>query len=100
MRNAIVTLVAHKCDLDCKDLNFDMYLGRDLGLDSLDLSEILVELEHRYSIERLVPEDLTTLGHLIAICAKIPITREVKPGDFHAIADHASVVSPSKVDVQ
>jgi acyl carrier protein len=86
LRNTVVKIVADKCDLDCKDLNFEMHLGRDLGLDSLDLSEILVELEQRFGIERLVPDDLTTLGHLIAIAAKIPIKCELKSGDFHESA--------------
>lgn len=83
IRNAIVKLVADKADLDCKDIDFEMHLGRDLGFDSVDLVEILTELEHHYGIKRLVPDDLTTVGHLIAIAAKIPIACEYKTGEFH-----------------
>ncbi|HEV8051109.1 MAG TPA: 1-acyl-sn-glycerol-3-phosphate acyltransferase [Parachlamydiaceae bacterium] len=89
-RNAIVTLLADKADMDCKDVDFKMHLGRDLGLDSLDLVEVLSEMEKRYHIKRLVPEDLTTVGHLIAIAAKIPIVCEVEKGLFHKIEEHKS----------
>jgi acyl carrier protein len=83
MRNAIVKLVADKADRDCKEIDFDMQLGSDLGFDSLDIAEILTKLERDYDIKRLVPEDLTTVGHLIAIAAKIPIVCEFKEGQFH-----------------
>ncbi|MEI8365559.1 MAG: 1-acyl-sn-glycerol-3-phosphate acyltransferase [Parachlamydiaceae bacterium] len=83
LRNAVVTLIADKANLDCSEVNFNMSLGRDLGLDSLDLVEILSELETQYDIGELVPENLTTVGHLIAIVAKIPIACVIKSGVFH-----------------
>lgn len=89
-RNAVVTMLADKADMDCKDVDFNMHLGRDLGLDSLDIVEVLAELERRYHIKRFVPEDLTTVGHVIAIVAKIPIVCEVTKGDFHNIEEHKS----------
>lgn len=82
-RNAIVKMVADKADMDVKDVNFDMHLGRDLGLDSIDLVELLAEIEKTYNVSPMVPEDLTTVGHLIAIAAKIPIACEVQSGTFH-----------------
>jgi acyl carrier protein len=91
IRNAVVTLLADKADFDCHEVGFDMHLGRDLGLDSLDIAEVLSELERRYHIKRLVPEDLTTVGHLIAIVGKIPIVCEIKSGDFHEILEHKSM---------
>lgn len=100
-RNAIVTLLADKANLDCKDVDFDMHLGRDLGLDSLDLAEVLSEMEHRFHIKKLVPDNLTTVGHLIAIAAKIPIICEEKNVDFYNIQEHQSLklsklISPIK----
>lgn len=91
IRNAVVKLVADKADLDCKDIDFEMHLGRDLGFDSIDLVEILTELERYYGIKRLVPEDLTTVGHLIAIAAKIPIACEYKVGEFHEPSEQKSL---------
>ena len=91
IRNTVVTLLADKADLDCKEVDFEMLLGRDLGLDSLDLVDILSELEKRYQIKRLVPEDLTTVGHLIAIVGKIPIACEIKKGSFHTVEEHKSL---------
>lgn len=100
-RNAVVTLLADKADLDCKEIDFEMDLGRDLGLDSLDLVEILTELERRYHIKRLVPEDLTTVGHLIAIAAKIPIICEIKTETFYNVEEFkpfrfSELISPIK----
>lgn len=83
MRNAIVKLVADKADRDCMEIDFDMQLGSDLGFDSLDIAEILTQIERQYDIKRLVPEDVTTVGHLIAVAAKIPIVCEFKKGEFH-----------------
>lgn len=101
VRNAVVTLLADKADLDSRDVTFDLHLGRDLGLDSLDLVEVLSELERRYQIKRLVPEDLTTVGHLIAITGKIPIVCEIKSGAFHEIEgpkpfNFSKIVTPIK----
>lgn len=87
-RNAVVTLIADKANLDCKEVDFSMNLGRDLGLDSLDLAEILSEMENRFHIKKLVPDNLTTVGHLIAIAGKIPIICEEKNVDFYNIQEH------------
>lgn len=100
-RNAIVTLLADKANLDCKEVDFDMHLGRDLGLDSLDLAEVLGEIERRYHIKQLVPDNLTTVGHLIAIAGKIPIICQEKNEDFHNIQEHksfkfSSLITPIK----
>lgn len=93
VRNAVIKLIADKADLDSKDIDFEMYLGRDLSFDSLDLVEILMELERQYGIKRLVPEDLTTVGHLIAIAGKIPIVCEYKSGQFHEVSEHKPILT-------
>lgn len=85
IRNTVVKIVADKADLDCHKIDFKMQLGRDLGLDSLDLVEILSELEQDYQIKKIVPSDVTTVGHLIAIVANVPIVCEVKKGEFQKI---------------
>lgn len=87
LRNAVVTLVADKANLDCKEIDFDMQLGRDLGLDSLDIVEILTELENRYHLKKHVPGDITTVGHLIAVAGKIPVVCEIRSGLFHEVED-------------
>ena len=96
VRNAVVTMIADKANLDCKEIHFDMKLGRDLGFDSLEMVQLLMEIERRYGIKQLVPEDLTTVGHLIAIAGKIPIACEVKVGEFHSIQEHPSISSRLK----
>lgn len=93
IRNDIVKKIADKADLDCKDIDFNMSLGRDLGFDSLDVLEVLIELEKTYKIKKFVPEDVSTVGHLIAIAAKIPIVCEIKKGEFSQIDHHQTVLS-------
>lgn len=85
IRNTIVKMVADKADLDCHKIDFEMQLGRDLGLDSLDLVEILSELEQDFRIKKFVPSDVTTVGHLIAIIANVPIVCIEKKGEFQKV---------------
>ena len=91
LRNSIVTLIANIADLDCKEIGFGMDLRRDIGLDSLQIVQLLMHIEMRYGVKRLVPDDVTTVGHLIAIAGKIPIACEVKHGEFHTIHEHLPI---------
>jgi long-chain-fatty-acid--[acyl-carrier-protein] ligase len=96
LRNSVVKLIADKADLDCREVDFDMYLGRDLGFDSLDVVEILTELERDYGIRKFVPENVTTVGHLIAIAAGVPVVCEVKKGEFHRVDQHVPLLQRLK----
>lgn len=96
IRNAVVHLIADKADLDCKDISFEMQLGSDLGLDSLDQVEILTEIENQFGIKTMVPEEITTVGHLIAVAAKIPILCEIRKGRFHEIEHNPPLLSRVK----
>lgn len=93
IRNEVVKIVADQADRDCKDVDFNMYLGRDLGLDSLDILEILTKIEHQFKVHKMVPGELSTVGHLIAIAAKVPITLELKEGEFHHVEQKQPIFS-------
>lgn len=90
IREDILKFLYDKSSLGPHQMDFDMSLGRDLGLDSLDLQDLLALLENKYGIRNVVPNDLTTVGHVIAIAGKIPITETtVKKKFYKVVTQHA-----------
>lgn len=69
----VLRLVAEKAHVHPSDLEPGMWLDRDLSLDSLEISEILAELEKRYHIPQYLPKQISSVGHLIALASKIPV---------------------------
>ena len=64
MLEKIKEMVAEQLNVDAADLTADTSFKEDLGADSLDLFELLTNLEDEYEIE--IPseelENLTTVG--------------------------------------
>lgn len=58
----------------CEEITSELTLGADLGLDSLNLVELIVELEERLHIEidesDLDPISLQTVGQIYALAEK------------------------------
>ena len=58
----------------CEDITPNLKLKEDLGLDSLNMVELMVELEERFSIEidesDLDPAALQTVGQICALVEK------------------------------
>lgn len=58
----------------CEEITSELTLGADLGLDSLNLVELIVELEERLHIEidesDLDPASLQTVGQVYALAEK------------------------------
>lgn len=58
----------------CEEITSELTLGADLGLDSLNLVELIVELEERLHIEinesDLDPASLQTVGQVYALAKK------------------------------
>ena len=51
IRNVVITVVAEQINIDKKKIKLNTNLLADLPLDSLDLVEILMNLEDRFNIE-------------------------------------------------
>lgn len=85
VRESILEWLYEKSSLPPHQMDFDMSLGRDLGLDSLDLQELLGLLETKYGVKGVHPSDLTTVGHVIALAGKIPIKETVVKKKFYKI---------------
>jgi long-chain-fatty-acid--[acyl-carrier-protein] ligase len=92
IREDIVKWMYEKSSLGPHQMDFDMSLGRDLGLDSLDLQDLLILLENKYGVTNVVPNDLATVGHVIALAGKIPIQETlVKKKFYKVITQHAAL---------
>lgn len=85
IREDILQFLYEKSYLSPHQMDFDMSLGRDLGLDSLDLQSLLSLLENKYGVTNIVPNDLTTIGHVIALAGKIPITETTTKKKFYKV---------------
>jgi 1-acyl-sn-glycerol-3-phosphate acyltransferase/acyl carrier protein len=79
----VLDIVARKSLIVPENIELNMLLDRDLSLDSLEISEILIELEHKYKMEKCLPKDVHTIGHLIALVAKCTIDYAPILGTFH-----------------
>jgi long-chain-fatty-acid--[acyl-carrier-protein] ligase len=75
--NDVLQVIAKKTQLDVSSIKPEMMLDRDLSLDSLEITEVLVELEKKHHIPQYLPKQVSSVGHLIALTSKIPI--EYKP---------------------
>ncbi len=54
-----------------EDIQSNLLLQADLGLDSLDLAELIAFLDDRFDIRGISPGDLTTVSRVFLIAAKI-----------------------------
>jgi long-chain-fatty-acid--[acyl-carrier-protein] ligase len=73
VKNKIFKLLANKAQIKPSLIHLDAELKKDLGFDSLEITEILIELEKEFKIKKLVPDHVPTVGSLIACILNIPI---------------------------
>lgn len=93
LREEVAALVAEKAGLKPEEIRDEMHLARDLCIDSLETTEILSELEERYDLPRYAPKHVTTVGHLVALVARIPVDYVPIKGQFpHVIEEPAGMV--------
>jgi long-chain-fatty-acid--[acyl-carrier-protein] ligase len=57
-------------------------LLQDLGLDSLDLADLVLFLENRFDVSGISPGDLTTVARLYLIACKIYKTKDMEEPDW------------------
>ncbi len=70
IQEKVVNYLAKLSERDPSTIRPEMSLASDLGLDSLDVSEILLFLQEQFRIDAVPPSELTTVGKLMAIAAK------------------------------
>ena len=62
---AIAELLAERMECDAADITMDSTF-HDLGIDSLDTVELLMNLEDKIGIEIELDQKVTTVGDLVA----------------------------------
>ena len=91
IKNDVLQIVAKKALLPPGQLRMDMLLGRDLALDSLEITDILIEIESKYNVPKYLPKHVSTIGHLIAMVSKAPIDSVPVKGKIYEIRQEVPV---------
>ena len=72
MKNEVIKLIAEVLEIDPKTLNEKTNLLKDLEIESLDLVDLIVAFEDKYSLE--IPDqdikELLTIGDIISYIEK------------------------------
>lgn len=61
----IAEMLAEKVDMDVKEIQGDTKFA-DLGIDSLDITELVMEMEDAFHIEIEMDEPVATVAELVA----------------------------------
>lgn len=85
IKEDITAIVAKKTGSSPRQIAPEMRLGYDLGLDSLEVTEILIELEQKFGIKKYIADDIASVGHLMAIVAGIPVQFEKRKIEFEEL---------------
>jgi long-chain-fatty-acid--[acyl-carrier-protein] ligase len=76
VQDKIVQKIAELTECPSATIKPEMTLASDLGLDSLDISELIAFLHDQFDVSNVPPAELTTVGKLMAIASKLYICRE------------------------
>jgi long-chain-fatty-acid--[acyl-carrier-protein] ligase len=87
IQEGVKTLISQKTQIPTERIEEWMLLDRDLCLDSLEITEILIELEKGYGVTKQVPKRVGTVGHLMALAAGLPVQCRQVAGQFHDIKE-------------
>ena len=79
---AVVKKLAELSGRPVSEIAIDQHLSRDLGLDSLDFSELQAFLDEQFGIERFVPEELQTVGAIFRLVATGEVVDRPPPPPF------------------
>jgi len=83
IKEEVIEKVAELAKREKEEISVSMQLLADLGLDSLDLAEILAFLEERYDVRGIHPGELTTVSRLFLIAMKIYEAPEVQEHEWN-----------------
>ena len=68
--NAIAELIADRNDCDVSEITRESTFA-DLGIDSLDMTEMAMDLEDEFSIEFTPSPEINTVGKLVEAVEKL-----------------------------
>lgn len=70
IKNNVIKEISRIMECPLEDIKPEMLLASDLGMDSLNIAELSVFLQHEYDIENISVKELSTVGRVMAIAAK------------------------------
>lgn len=85
IKTEVCQAIANKTSLPTSEIQMNMLLDRDLSLDSLEIADLLSELEQRHQMPKYLPKNVSTVGHLAALVAHVPVESVPILGQFPVI---------------
>lgn len=76
VQKKVKTKLAEVADIKPENIKSEMTLAFDLGLDSLDMADLVAFLQDHYDVSGVLVPDLTTVNKLMAYAAKKITTKE------------------------
>lgn len=70
VKEKIIAMLAEATDTDAAEITMDTKFS-DLGIDSLDMTEMAMDLEDEFSIEFTPSPEITTVGKLVEAVEKL-----------------------------
>ncbi len=70
VKEEIIAMLAEATDTDAADITLDTQFS-DLGIDSLDMTEMTMDLEDEFSIEFTPSPEINTVGKLVEAVEKL-----------------------------
>lgn len=89
VQRQVISKIAEITEMNPQSIKPEMTLSIDLGLDSLDMAELVAFLQDQYEVSGVLVPDLTTVNKLMAYAAKKISTKE-------CFVEHAKI--PKKWD--
>jgi len=83
VREEVMGKVAELTKRSPDQLKPEMQLIADLGMDSLDLAELVTFLEDRFDVTGIQPGELTTVARLFLIATKVYVKPEVEEKEWN-----------------
>lgn len=86
IKNPIIDEISALTKRPSSEISLDQDLSTDLGLDSLDISQLVAMLKEQFGVNGLQSSDLTTVGSIVAFAARLKRSKiededEVPPVD-------------------
>ncbi|CRX38488.1 AMP-binding protein [Estrella lausannensis] len=79
IQEKIILEIAKITEMKAGDIKPEMAFDTDLGMDSLDVAELISFIQDYYDLKSVNPLEMTTVGRAMAIAAKIYVCQEEPP---------------------
>lgn len=76
VQEKIILEIAKITEMKASDIKPEMTFDTDLGMDSLDLAELISFVQDYYEIKSINPLEVTSVGRAMAIAAKVYVCKE------------------------